>query len=211
MEQVSKYDNVEILLRNNLVRIGDLINMDGPMLVVFRDTIGGDLYLFDWVDNDDKSNRWLIYNVDKKDLIIFLKTRISYKTLFEKNGSILYYTDIASEQIQAFKIFKLKEVPVGYKPDKDVLFDSSDSKNLDKILHALKLDSNLTEYDYLKEYNIMGVTLNIGLATQDDIASQWWNDKSNILTGKTRPARIYTQPNASKSNRIPKQKGMVLR
>ena len=84
MEQIDKYDFEEILLKDSLIRIGDLINMDGPMLVLYKNNRTNDMYLFDWVDNDEVSNRWLIYKVDKDDLSDFIKTKISYKSLFDK-------------------------------------------------------------------------------------------------------------------------------
>jgi len=210
MESLDKYDNEEVQLKNSLVRIGDLINIDGPMLVVFKNITSQDFYLFDWVDNNNKSNRWLIYKVDKKDLIHFLKTKISYKTLFEKNSSTLYFTDIESEEFQAFKIFKLKGLPLGYKPDKDVLFDLKDSKNLDKILKNLNLDNNLNGVDYSKEYNMIELTFKAELTGQN-ISHLWPSHiKANVLNIKIQNNLNYTQPHASKSNRLPEQKGLVL-
>ena len=121
MESLDKYDNEEIQLKDSLVRIGDLINMDGPMLVVFKNITSQDLYLFDWVDNDNKSNRWLIYKVDKSDLLSFIKTKKSYKNLFDRNNSTIYFTDIDSNNFNQYKIYELRGIPETYKPDRDVL------------------------------------------------------------------------------------------
>ena len=121
MEQVKRYENEEVELKNNLVRIGDLINDDGPLLVIFRDARRGDLYLFDWIDNNHSLNRWLIFKVGKSDLNDFINKKVSYKTIFEKNTSSYFYTDISNDEIGIYKIFKLKEVPLDYKPQIEVI------------------------------------------------------------------------------------------
>lgn len=211
MENLNKYDNEEVHLKKNLVRIGDLINMDGPMLVVFKDITSQDLYLFDWVDNDNKSNRWLVYKVDKNDLTSFLKRKISYRRLFEKNNNTPYFTDIDSEEFNVYKIFKLKEIPFEYRPDKDVLFDSNDSRNLDKIIKVLNLDNDLNEKDYSKEYNIIvGVGFMFEHAIQGNPSPSFWTEESNFVAINKQITRIYTHQNVSKSNRIPGQKRVAI-
>lgn len=205
MEQINRYDFEEAMLRDSLIRIGDLINMDGPMLVLFKSRMSDELYLFDWVDNNDKSNRWLIYRVDKGDLLKFIKNKQSYKNLFENNNAIIYFADIDSSNFSDYGIYKLKEIPEAYKPDRDVLFDSNDSKNLDKILKELNLDTELNE----KEYNVI---LDTGVLfyfeTQENYTNPNW-PISNRLTDIIHYIAAY-QPDVSKSNRLPDKKRLVL-
>jgi len=82
MERLNKYEKPEIELKNHLTRIGDLINMDGPMLILFQDDRNKDFFLFDWVDGDDLTNRWIIFKVRREDLTDFVCGRISYKRVF---------------------------------------------------------------------------------------------------------------------------------
>jgi hypothetical protein len=214
MENLEKYENEEFQLKNNLRRVGDLINMEGPMLVVFQDTENGDLYLFDWVDNDEIFNRWLIFRTSKSDLIDFLKKNISYKTLFDKNTLQIFYSDISVDQMQAYKIFDLRRIPISYKPDKDVLFDSSDSKNLDKILSVLDLDNNLDEKTLSKVYNnVISITSYIHHPTQNIIPIDILIGSTEnvvILTDYPNYLTIYTQQNVSENNRILESSRMVL-
>jgi hypothetical protein len=60
---------------NSLVRIGDLVNFEGPLLTLFEDVKNGHLYLFDWVDRFDAVNRWLIYQVYPKLLLAFIQKK----------------------------------------------------------------------------------------------------------------------------------------
>ncbi len=127
-------------LKSNLLRVGDLINIEGPMLVLFQNRSTKELYLFDWVDGNDISNRWLIYTISKENLLNFIRHNISYKELFETNRGDFYFTDIINSDLPNYSIFMLHDVPASYKPDKDVLFDVDDSKNLDKIISLLNPD-----------------------------------------------------------------------
>lgn len=133
MEQIIKHSTQNIRLKDRLKRIGDLINMDGPMLVLFKDIFDGELYLFDWVDADDVYNRWLVYPVSLYDLADFIDRKISYKSVFEKNTNDVYVTDISVDNLQQYEIFKLESIPNSYKPDVDNLFDVRDAKNFDSI------------------------------------------------------------------------------
>ncbi len=209
MDQINKYHFEEILLKNSLIRIGDLINMDGPMLVLFKNILNDDLYLFDWVDNDEVSNRWLIYKVDKSDLLSFIKTKKSYKNLFDRNNSTIYFTDIDSNNFNQYKIYELRGIPETYKPDRDVLFDLNDSKNLDKILKELNLDSELNEKNSTQYNVILSSGVLVGFETQENYVDQNWPVMANRLTHISHYITAY-QPNVSKSNRIPEKKRLVL-
>lgn len=209
MEDIDKYHFEEKQLKDSLIRIGDLVNMDGPMLVLFRHRITGDLYLFDWVDNDEISNRWLIYKVAKTDLIDFIKKRISYKSLFDKNQTNTYFADIESDNFNHYKIYRIKNIPSEYIPDKDVFFDSNDSKNLDAILKTLDLDSDLNEKDVTQYNFIFGSGMLDGFETQENYVNHRWPVIGNRLPHIIHYIEAY-QPNVTKSNRISEKKGLVL-
>jgi hypothetical protein len=55
-----KFNINKSLDTGNFVRIGDLSYFEGPLLSLFEELNSGHLYLLDWVDRDEKSNRWLI-------------------------------------------------------------------------------------------------------------------------------------------------------
>ena len=75
MEQLkTKYRNVSFY--NSLIRIGDLMNFEGPLLSLFEDVKNGHLYIFDWVDRLDKTNRWLIYQTYPKKILDFIQKKL---------------------------------------------------------------------------------------------------------------------------------------
>ena len=209
MNVINKYDIEECKLKDNLFRVGDLVNMDGPMLVLFRHNKTGNLYLFDWVDNNEILNRWLIYRVAKEDLIAFVKKRISYKSLFDRNQIDTYFSDIESGNFHQYHIYRVKEVPDFYKPDKDILFDPSDSKNLDKILKELNIDTVLNEKE-IKQYNfIFRKRVLVVFETQKSYIHATWPVTPNKFGNITHHLEAH-QPNVSKSNSISRKKSMVL-
>src|SRR5882724_3200459 len=126
METIETYEITDKLLSKNLERIGDLINIDGPMLSLFMDTRNQDLYLFDWVDSDSNYNRWLLYKVDLKSVQNFIDKDISYKKLFLNSIGDFYYTDIRNSKLLTLAIKGIKNLPEIYYPTSDTFFDESD-------------------------------------------------------------------------------------
>lgn len=59
--------------------ICELINIEGPILTLYRDTRKNWLYL--WADTDGKSQRWLVFDVSRADLIDYLSKLKSLRTL----------------------------------------------------------------------------------------------------------------------------------
>ncbi|WPU98209.1 hypothetical protein SNE26_19485 [Mucilaginibacter sp. cycad4] len=122
-------------LNNSLIRIGDLVNLDGPVLSLFEDVRNGYLYLFDWVDRIEQYNRWIIFQIRSKDILEFIQKRITYLQLFQNAvRGTYYFTDIANNNINNYKINHLETVPDKYYPNKNDYFDKADCPSFDKIV-----------------------------------------------------------------------------
>lgn len=115
-------------------RIGDLVNFEGPELTVFEGLDSQSIFVFDWVDSDDQYNRWLVYEVQSKDLLEFIFKKITHCELFEKAAEYdVYFLDITlGKGFSNLPVFQLLEVPKDYWPN-DVYFDEADCPDLDKI------------------------------------------------------------------------------
>lgn len=141
MIKINTYPIDDPNLKNSLERIGDLINMDGPLLSLFRDKRNNTLYFFDWTDNDELYNRWLVYKIDANTLSLYINKKIGYKEMF--NTVRRYYvTDIKDGQYPPFDIVNIDTLPNEYLPNTNSFFEESDSKNLPKIKSIL---DDLTE------------------------------------------------------------------
>ena len=90
------FNNEKKLDMTNLVRVGDLSYFEGPLLSLFEELNSGHFYLFDWVDRDMKTNRWIIYRVSPKYLLNYLSGKISHLDIFNNrpNNSV-FFMDIA--------------------------------------------------------------------------------------------------------------------
>ncbi len=123
------------IITNNLIRIGDLLYFDGPLLTLFEDTNNGHLYLFDWVDRDNISNRWLVYRVSPLALLDFITRQISHFELYKSNPDFKFYVvDIQTKHtITDYTLSELNEVPMAYLPNKENYFDELDSLHITKI------------------------------------------------------------------------------
>ena len=155
MMKVEKYDDLAVDLKEHLKRLGDIINIDGPVLSLFMDKRNADLYLFDWVDSDGKANRWLIYKIPAEILNDFLLRKISYKNMFDWiSESKIYFTDISYDIDNVdkidYRIEILKDLPENYKATKDNFFDINDSKDFEKIITTVSSLINEKEDDLNK-------------------------------------------------------------
>lgn len=117
--------------------------MEGPMLSLFTDNRNHDLYLFDWADSDDKTNRWLIYKISSKALSGFILKNISFKEMFLSQKDY-YVTEIKEEENPPFEIYGIENLPKEYYPTDNLFFDKSDARGFSKIKSLLdNLSDNL--------------------------------------------------------------------
>jgi len=123
-----------VLQRDLFIRIGDLIHIDGPLLTLFQDQKDAIFYLFDWVDDDNNINRWIIYRVSADDILDYLGKKIRHRELFSRaEGSMYYYADIDATRLTEYEIRPLRIVPEIYAQTENTLFDEEYSPDVQKI------------------------------------------------------------------------------
>ncbi len=218
MEDIKRYDYNEVDLKNHLQRIGDIINLDGPMLSLFQDERNKELYLFDWVDSNDTTNRWLIYNISAEILNKFLLNKISYKEMFDSiKEDIFYCADIVNAENIEYSIYGLKYLPENYIPTKEVFFDKNDSINYNHIVDTINKiifkeskgnAISVNRIDTIENYRISKESFLflydqgfLGMGPDPDAESANELKNPNITT-------IEIQPNVRENNRLPKKEGM---
>jgi hypothetical protein len=108
--------NVGVSLdRQAFERVGDLINIEGPLLTLFQNKQSKDLLLYDWMDNDEHCNRYIIYKVAPKDILAYLSKKITHLQLFSKaENGVYFYADIDRRNLSEYKIYRLKSLPKEY-------------------------------------------------------------------------------------------------
>lgn len=134
---IIKKTNTKII--SNLIRIGDLDYFEGALLALFEDATNGHFYLFDWVDRNESSNRWIVYRVSPQAILDFINNKISHRNLFEKILDERYFfVDVkANHKISDYYLSELEEVPLKYYPNMDDNFDRDDSPDFLKIQAAI--------------------------------------------------------------------------
>lgn len=128
--------------KNSLLRIADVVNFEGPLLTLFQDSITKNLYLFDWVDRDISSNRWVVYRCNLDTLNQFIKSKISHHDLFMSDESVCYLIDIDKNIVwnNSQKIIK-QDLPESYLPQRDVFFEEVDCPNFKKLTEFIAMQS----------------------------------------------------------------------
>jgi hypothetical protein len=184
MRVLETYKNEENNLKDFLVRIGDLINVEGPLLSLYIDGRNNNLYLFDWVDSETNINRWLIYRVKAKDLYEFMSSDISLRSLFSTAvNSIYYYTDIDNRKpFGEYSIFQIKNIPKEYLPEETIYFNKADSKNFERILAFINTSSNLVR----SNNEFFSIVDNFGLVSSVNL-----EDEMNSLVGISKQLGTY--------------------
>ncbi len=144
---------------SNFVRIGDLSYFEGPLLSMFEELNSGHLYLFDWVDRDEKSNRWLIYRVSPNYLLRFIHSKISHAELFQNRPEKeVYFADIDSRNkfFSSYNSYAIESLPESYYPNNENFFELSDCNHFEKIkLVIIKaLSKRKSENEYSTVYSV---------------------------------------------------------
>lgn len=123
-----------------IIKGGDLLYFEGPILSHFVGNDGGD-YLMYWVDSDSKHNRWLLFSYNLIDIYDYLNNNISLKELINRDRDLVYLIDFDNE-IKMKKVFvgTNKQIPIEYLPEKDSYLDD----NI-KTEYLLKLSNNINE------------------------------------------------------------------
>ncbi len=136
--------------QNLLIRVADVVNMDGPLLTLFLHA-NRQLYLFDWVDRNTESNRWLIYRTNKSLLNRFLNKEISHFQLLMSDESFVYKIDIDNklDWNNCLQVPK-KSLPNTYLPSKDVFFEKNDCPNFSRLSAFLNPTKNLPKRTILE-------------------------------------------------------------
>lgn len=149
----------KILSTENLVRVGDLLYFEGPYLTLYADIINQRLYLFDWVDNDETSNRWLIYQISPDSLLQYINQEISQLELFNSDAEKdVYFIDISSQSSTYIysDAYLITEFSDEYLPSRDKYFNPDESRGLTRIrnLSETLLSRKKTINSYLVSSNI---------------------------------------------------------
>lgn len=153
------YSAANQLRINNLIRIGDLSYFEGPLLSLFENVRNNHLYIFDWVDRDEKSNRWLVYRVAPEALHDFIKGKISHLKLFDKRpDATIYYVDIENSNNFLYdSVLKelSEELLLEYHPNEENYFEKSDSVNFERMKALIQnaLLKRKLENEYCPFYN----------------------------------------------------------
>lgn len=197
---------------SNFVRIGDLLNFEGPLLSLFEELSSRHLYLFDWVDREDKSNRWLIYRVSANSLLQFINSKISHLELFQKRPvKEVYFADIDSRNklFSCYNSFAIENLPQNYLPNNDNFFELSDCIHFEKIKSVIINSLSKQKYE-----NAYSTVYRVKVLKKSEIKSVYFNRVAHKVSSVIFPVRhsnyneILTLSNLSiniiKGNRLKK-------
>jgi hypothetical protein len=107
-----------------MIFVDTLIYFEGPLLELYIDKIDHNrYYLCRWVDDDERRNRWLVYSVDRKSLVLFFQEKKTSLDLI-KSSLIIYILDSNEEQKSLYSINYI-QIPHNYLPEQTAMFNNS--------------------------------------------------------------------------------------
>jgi len=144
MENI-KGENIGALPFKKLKKITDLINFEGPVLSHFKDEYGKNI-LFYWVDNDDKLNRWIIFQITEQQLYGYLLKKDSLRDIFEYPFNDIFYTVDIGDKLEYTNINQIFKDSLNneYLPESTSIYDF-------EIPSVYKNKIHTYEESYLKE------------------------------------------------------------
>lgn len=143
---------------------GDLLVHEGPLLShVVNEENNKEHYFYKWTDCNDTLNRWLIFKVSERDLIIFFEKKINLLQLILKNPFV-YFLDV-DDNIQPIhtSISQTTNIPSDYLPSKNSFFDIDEYESYaTKLFQKIKqqqqeeyiLEQILEEISELKQHQL---------------------------------------------------------
>lgn len=141
----------------SLKRVGDLMFYEGPLMSVLKDN-AGNAYIQDWVDSNNTSNRWLLYQININQLSDYINRKTTHFNLINNPiNDIIFIIDKNSQgSIENCFVCSPNRLPYEYIPDTNIEFDIEDSKDLDRINKEFNLDETTLKattkvFDILKE------------------------------------------------------------
>lgn len=122
-----KYELIGVEMKKltfELIKRGDLIYYEGPVLSHFVDEFGRE-YLMSWKEMDDEANRWLLFHVSTAELHKYLSAKLSLYSLIRKTESgTVFFLDIDDEaEIKSIKCVEIAAIPTAYLPGRDSYFE----------------------------------------------------------------------------------------
>lgn len=139
----------------SLTKVGDLIYFEGSLMSVYKDE-NNVPYIFDWVDSDSETNRWLVYQTSCRNLSDYIYKRISHYTFIQLAINDLYFLiDKDLKDNINCKIITLKYIPNSYLPKSTIYFDEEETINLETIIQTFNLQVNSKVSPEDNEFNIL--------------------------------------------------------
>lgn len=119
-----KGEKISRLPFSALKKVADLVYFDGPLLALFKNE-RSDSYLYNWCDVDERSNRWLIFRVDDRNLNGFMSGKLSLQQLvLSPPDGFLVSADVDNEGLyHNLHLLEPRDLPDDYVPAPDSFYD----------------------------------------------------------------------------------------
>jgi len=131
-------------------KIGDLIYHEGPLLSLFLDRNNPDTYyLYKWADCNEKTNRWLVLQLNSINLRSFFYKEISLRTLL-LNSPLTYILSLDDKLAETdIMICATADLPESYLPKENSFY--GEEKYTEFALTFKTIIANNRIYDILNE------------------------------------------------------------
>ena len=120
-----KGQNIGILPFKDLKKVSDLIYFEGPILSHFKDHYNNHI-IFYWVDYDNSSNRWIVFQTPEKLFLDYLRKNKSLRDLFDHPVNGCFYTLELKNKLEYHNIQLIfqEDLPKKYYPEEESYYNN---------------------------------------------------------------------------------------
>ncbi|ALW86306.1 hypothetical protein AUC43_15180 [Hymenobacter sedentarius] len=178
---------------SNLVKYGDLVAYDGPLLSHYVSYPRAKHYLFSWIDYDDTSNRWLVLEVSYRHLYDYLTDAKSLADIFEEpynSKVIVLSTDTAGICSNALLV-ECEDLIADYIPEADSFYELAMPARYEQLFAAE--GSEISYAQHLQNLRAAAVRFRLAPFEARFASTLGINDIGGFLQRVTRSLKSYVE------------------
>jgi hypothetical protein len=120
----------------------DIEYFDGILLSLFKNNLNQKYYIYDWCDTNMIHNRWIVSQVELKDLYKYLTNEISLLKLYHISSNYGAICDVDGKFNWKSESILVSNIASKYLPNSESMFDKNDCEDFDNLIEFVEENLN---------------------------------------------------------------------
>jgi hypothetical protein len=132
----------QIFVKENFTKLYDIEYFDGILLSLFKNNLNQKYYIYDWCDTNMIHNRWIVSQVELKDLYKYLTNEISLLKLYHISSNYGAICDVDGKFNWKSESILVSNIASKYLPNSESMFDKNDCEDFDNLIEFVEENLN---------------------------------------------------------------------